>query len=207
MKMKVLFLILAGLTSFLFFLPEWTKRIEIRNIATQRQNMKTKDSLDILSQFVPSGWMGDGEFGDRYINFNDAWKESPHSSPFCVKIAYKPSVRGWAGIFWQNEPDNWGDIAGKNLSKSGFKKITFWTKGETGKEIVEFKAGGITGQKYKDSFTATTGKVVLKKVWTKYTLDLTNKNLSSVVGGFCWVASRIGNPNGLTFYLDDVQFE
>ena len=74
---------------------------------------------------------------------------------------------------------------------------------------MEFKSGGIStpGKKFKDSFTATTGKLVLKKNWSRYVIDLRTKDLSSVIGGFCWVASKSGNPQGLTFYLDDMQFE
>lgn len=167
-----------------------------------------KEPYSIWANFTASGWMGDGEQGEKYIQLQEAFEDKARPDSLCIRINYKPSVAvGWAGIYWQNEPDNWGDVPGKNFSKSGYKKLTFWAKGETGRELVEFKVGGINQKRYKDSFAATTGKIVLKKTWTQYTLDLTNKNLSSVIGGFCWVASKSGNPNGLTFYLDDMQYE
>ncbi len=168
-----------------------------------------KEPYSIWANFVASGWMGDGEQGDKYVQLQEACEDKARSDSLCLKIVYTPGPVGWAGVYWQNEPDNWGNVAGKNFLKTGYTKITFWARGENGREVVEFKAGGINspGKKYKDSFMVTSGKIILKKVWNKYTLDLTNNNLVSVIGGFCWVVSRSGNPNGLTFYLDDMQFE
>jgi hypothetical protein len=168
-----------------------------------------REPLSIWANFTASGWMGDGELGDRHIKLLEAYEDKSRPDSLCVKISYAPGPNGWAGIYWQNLPDNWGDSSGMNLSHAGYTKLTFWARGESGKEVVEFKAGGIsaTGKKYKDSFSATTGKQVLEKGWRKYTIDLTGKNLSSVIGGFCWVASKSGNPQGLTFYLDDMHYE
>jgi hypothetical protein len=165
--------------------------------------------FDVLSRFIPAGWMGDGVQGARYIQFLDGWKQNPHSAPVCVKITYTPGPRGWAGIYWQNKPNNWGDKPGINLKKYGYTKIAFWVKGEIGGEIVEFRAGGINAprKEYRDSFDVTLGKVVLEKTWKQYTIDLEGEDLSSVIGGFCWVAARSSNPEGLTFYIDDVHYE
>ena len=75
--------------------------------------------------------------------------------------------------------------------------------------MVEFKAGGIDapGKPYRDSFEKSVGTVRLNHQWTRYELDLTNHNLSSVIGGFCWVAKAGQNPNGLTFYIDSITYE
>ena len=165
--------------------------------------------LDVTSQFVASGWMGDAEQGKKYVQFNEAWKESPHTAPSCIKVVYSPGPNGWGGVYWQNKPDNWGDKPGENLSQAGYHKITFWARGQNGGEVVDFKAGGIgtDGKPYKDSFEAKLGRTTLEKVWKPYTIDLANKDLSSVIGGFCWVASQTANQKGLTFYLDDITFE
>ncbi len=165
--------------------------------------------LDIMSYFTATGWMGDGEFGYKYIQLNEAWRENPHSKPVCIKISYKVGSSGWAGIYWQNKPNNWGDRPGLNLSNSGYRKITFWARGEKGVEIVEFRAGGINSidKKYNDSFSVTTGKIFLKKEWKMYIIDLKDKDLSSVIGGFCWISTISLNPKELVFYLDDVKYE
>ncbi|MBM4285676.1 MAG: hypothetical protein FJ128_10580 [Deltaproteobacteria bacterium] len=165
--------------------------------------------FDVGAKFIASGWMGDGEMGKKYIKLVEGWTEKPHSPPHCVKIQYSPGPKGWGGIYWQNKADNWGDSPGADFSKKGYKKINFWAKGEKGGEIVEFKAGGITapGKKYRDSFEVSLGKVTLTKEWQSFTIDLTGQNLSSVIGGFCWVTSESANPGGLTFYLDDIFYE
>jgi hypothetical protein len=166
-------------------------------------------SFDIASRFVASGFMGDGEQGKKYIQLNEAWKENPHSAPSCIKAVYSPGPNGWGGVYWQNKPDNWGDQSGENFSQAGYRKLTFWARGQNGGEVVEFKAGDIkkAGKPYKDSFEASLGKVTLEKDWKQYTMNLTNKDLSSVIGGFCWVAAQNANPKGITFYLDDILFE
>jgi len=116
----------------------------------------------------------------------------------------------WAGIYWQSEPDNWGDKPGNDYSGKGLSKVTFWARGETGTEIVEFKSGGIDNRakKYRDSFGATIGRVALSKEWRQYRIDLSNANLSNVIGGFCWVAGADYNSDKrITFYLDDIFLE
>jgi hypothetical protein len=168
------------------------------------------DYFDIGSRFTASGWMGDGEFGTAYIRLQEACKEKPRSGPACVKVTYATfGPKTWGGIYWQNRTGNWGDYAGDDLSKAGYRYVTFWARGETGDEAVEFKAGGIIapGKTHADSFEVSLGRVSLTREWRQYRMDLTGKDLSSVIGGFCWVANRPSNPDGLTFYLDDIRFE
>jgi hypothetical protein len=164
--------------------------------------------FDVLSKFYAAGWMGDGEQAPKFVQLFEAWEKNPLSAPVCVKITYNPGPKGWAGIYWENKPNNWGDKPGKNLKKYGYKKLTFWAKGEKGGEVVEFKAGGINspGKMYRDSFDVSTGRIALEKEWKQYTIDLENEDLSSVIGGFCWVASTTANPEGLTFFLDDIYY-
>lgn len=170
--------------------------------------------LDIGQRFVASGWIGDGQASTECIQQIEACRENPHSVPICTKVIYsKFGSFGWGGVYWQNSPDNWGQEPGWDLSKAGYKSITFWAKGEKGGEYVEFLAGGIEREdpkppenKYKDSFFATSGKVFLTREWQKHYIDLEGKDLSSVIGGFCWVATQTGNLNGPTFYIDDMCF-
>lgn len=175
----------------------------------QSQPQSEQPRFDVAAKFTASGWMGDGQQGKKYIQLNEAWKTKPHSAPTAIQVVYSPGPNGWSGIYWQNKPDNWGDKPGENFSQAGFKKLTFWARGETGNEVIEFKAGGISapGKKYKDSFDISTGKVQLDKDWKQYELSLDQKNLSSVIGGFCWVAAKSANPEVVTFYLDDIFYE
>lgn len=153
--------------------------------------------------------MGDGESGTAYIKLNEGCREQPHSEPACIKVTYPTfGPKGWGGVYWQNRMGNWGDHTGDDLSNGGYRYITFWARGQNGDETVEFKAGDIKASKtHADSFEASIGKVSLTRTWRLYKMDLTGKDLSSVIGGFCWIANRPSNPNGLTFYLDDIRFE
>jgi len=163
------------------------------------------DSSSPKNHFIPSGWMGD--FGD--IKIDNMSKEDPYLGNTCVKITYSgKGTQGarWAGMYWQNPANNWGNAdGGFDLSKA--TKITFWAKGAKGGErIEEFKMGGIMGE-FSDSDSAGIGPVVLNKDWTQYTVDLKGKDLSYVIGGFCWATNVDVNPEGATFYLDEIKYE
>ena len=163
--------------------------------------------FEVINYFSPSGWMGDGEEGEKYIQLNDQWRENCHSAPTCVRITYRPNKKGWAGIYWQYPDGNWGDSPGRMIK--GARRLTFWARGERGGELVQFKAGGISaqGKKYHDSFEIAIGPVEFTKEWQRYEIVFTRADLSSVLGAFAWSANRSGNPEGLTFYLDDIRYE
>lgn len=175
-----------------------------------QEKAEKKPKIDIQNSFIASGYMGDGEYGTKYIKFEGSCEINPHSAPTSIKIKYTFGPQRWAGIYWQNKPDNWGDKPGNNYSKNGFSKVTFWAIGETGKEVLEFKSGGISNssKKYQDSYEETTGRLTLTKEWQKYEIDLEAADLSSVMGGFCWVASKDFNSQpSIVFYIDDIYFE
>jgi hypothetical protein len=163
------------------------------------------DRGSVNNHYIPSGWMGD--YGD--MKLDTASSEDPYLGSTCIKIIYSGAcTQGarWAGIFWQNPPNNWGDKEGGfDLSKA--TKVTFWARGAQGSErIEEFKIGGIMGE-YADSDTAGIGPVILPKEWKQYTIDLKGKDLSYISGGFCWATNVDVNPNGATFYLDEIKYE
>jgi len=164
-----------------------------------------QDKGSRLNHYIPSGWMGD--YGD--LKIDDGSTNDPADGKTCVKITYSGKATqgaNWAGIFWQHPANNWGEKPG-GFDLSGMKRLTFWARGENGGEkIAEFKMGGITGE-HGDSDSASVGPVTLTKEWKKYTIDLADKNLSHIVGGFCWSASRDDNPNGFVIYLDEIRYE
>ena len=157
------------------------------------------------NHYDPSGWMGDP--GD--LTMSQESITDPHGGSSSIKISYtakKTQGAGWAGVYWQNPSNNWGSKAG-GYDLTGAKKLTFWARGEKGGERVEeIKVGGITGE-YPDSDVAGIGPVLLTTEWKQYTIDLSGKDLSSISGGFCWVASAASAPEGITFYLDDIVYE
>jgi hypothetical protein len=158
-----------------------------------------------VNHYIPSGWMGD--YGD--VKLDDSSTVDPADGKTCIKITYSGKATqgaNWAGMFWQHPANNWGEKPG-GYDLSAYKKLTFWARGEEGGEkVAEFKVGGITGE-HGDSDSASVGPITLTKEWKKYTIDLADKNMSHIVGGFCWSASRDDNPNGFVVYMDEVRFE
>lgn len=171
-----------------------------------KTSTSTTNPLDISDAFYASGWMGD--LGD--ITFDDGWTNNVHSEPTCIRITYsaaRSQGNGWAGIYWQYPDKNWGDMP-ESRNMIGYKKLSFWARGEKGGEKAEFKVGGITG-KYSDSIQppVSTGVITLNNAWQKVTIDLTDRDLSRVIGGFVWVTNTNQSPSGLSIYLDDIKYE
>ena len=162
---------------------------------------------NVSDRFIPSGHMGD--IGD--ISLNEHSANNPYSGPECIEILYSADVSsgaGWAGIYWQYPRNNWGDYPGWKDVFTGAKRLTFWARGVNGEEAAEFKMGGISGTNSDSVRPAkTTGVLTLSKDWKQYSIDLTGEDLSHVIGGFCWVTNKMGNPSGCTIYLDDIRYE
>lgn len=161
------------------------------------------DKSDKKNHYLPSGWMGD--FGDLKISENCT--NRPQSGKTCIQIRYtaeKKQGAGWAGIYWQNPANNWGTSKG-GYDLSAAKKLFFWARGQNGGEVVEFKMGGITGE-YNDSTLNTSGTVELKKEWELFEIDLAGSDLYYISGGFCFVLSEQGNPDGCAFYIDNIRY-
>lgn len=157
------------------------------------------------NHFIPAGWMGD--YGD--LRINEAWKENPYSRRTCIRIDYSARRKqgaGWAGVYWQDPLNNWGNVPG-GFNLTGAKKLTFYARGETGGELItEFKVGGIQGA-FSDSTAVSIGPIALTPHWEKYTISLENEDLSVVIGGFAFVLSEMENPEGAIFYLDEIVYE
>ena len=163
------------------------------------------DKANRENHFIPSGWMGD--YGD--IKMNDQATETPHSGTTCIQFTYsakKSQGLGWAGVYWQNPANNWGNKKG-GFDLTGMTKLTFWAKGAKGGEVLQkVMLGGIKGV-YPDSASVEMGPIELTDTWKQYTINLAGKDLSYINGGFGWVITSDLAPQGCTFYIDDVKFE
>jgi hypothetical protein len=165
------------------------------------------DGADPANHYVPSGFMGD----HSAVSMDQFWANRPHDGKTCIRVVYSGPVPGgaeWAGVYWQSPADNWGTIPGPvgyDLSRAS--RLTFWVRGSTGTERIQFLAGGITGR-YGDSLhpAVKTPVLTLSATWQQVTIDLTRTDLTHVIGGFGWVASAQDNPRGATFYLDDIVY-
>lgn len=157
------------------------------------------------NHYIPSGWMGD--FGD--LKFNQGSEVKPAGGKYCIQIKYsgeKKQAAGWTGIYWQSPANNWGDKKG-GFDLSGYKKLTFMARGEKGGEMIDkFMLGGITGQTQDgDSDNAQTDMIELTKEWKEYSMDLEKLDLKHIIGGFGFAMNADSNPNGATFYIDEIK--
>lgn len=183
------------------------------------------------AHFFPSGWMGDLTTvpeGQGKGIIDDASTENPRSGDTCVKISVsrellKRGTQGWMGVYWQFPDGNWGRSAGLDLGRYSVPaepvRLTFWARGSTGKELVQFLSGGV--QRYADSRnpelrhrdtfgpsypegSMKEGLVKLSTEWRRYRIELNGEDLRNLIGAFAWVVENEVNRDGLTFFIDDV---
>lgn len=204
------FLVFA-LAAVLFISPAFAQQ----EAATKTEGQEAKPKEFVVysdknardNHYIPSGWMGD----NKDIKLNDQSMDNPHSGTTGIQFVYsakKTQGNGWAGVYWQNPAQNWGTKKG-GYDLTGMTKLTFWARGAKGGEVVKFKVGGIgkDGKPYPDTIEVESDPIELTDSWKQYTINLAGKDLSYVSGGFCWVANADTNPDGATFYLDDIKFE
>lgn len=177
--------------------------------------------VDILTAgFVPSGWMGDGEAGRKYLSpiLNSPDDLNRHQNS--QKWRYTPGPARWVAVGYQFPANNWGTRSGKNWSTRNFKEITFWARGvptDGSLPMVEFKAGNGTdpSKPYQDSFGAQNEPVRLTSDWKQYRIDLARRtsagrsapaNLSNVVTGFLFSLTADDNPKGAIFYIAEITY-
>ena len=159
------------------------------------------------SHFTASGFMPDG----RCVAINDVWIDNCGDSRSCIQLKFDrdctATSTGWAGMYWLEPANNWGDVKG-GFNLTGAQKLVFSARGEKGGEVVTFKMGGVgMGHQYPDSDAATTDPIVLTKDWKEYSIDLTGKDLSHIIGGFAWVGTAKENQSNITFYVKNIYYK
>ena len=152
------------------------------------------------NHYVPSGWMGNS----KGIKMDEACAVNPHTGKTCLRFEYSEPA-DWAGVVWQDPPDDWGDQPG-GWKLMGAKKLKFWARGDKGGETISFKFGVLgPDKKYFDTATGTTGPIKLTKEWAEYSIDVTGKELNRIKTGFVWALD--GQGSATVFFLDDIRFE
>ncbi len=159
------------------------------------------------------------------VTINGSSTNTPHAGATAIRCEFfVPSAAGFGGFYFQNgvitgdqlfPTPNFGEIPNAGFDLTGATQLTFWARGNAGGETIEFFMGGLgwnpeTGEPEEpnpDSAPVEKITLSLTTQWTQYSIDLSNLDLSYVLGGFGWVASAGPNPNGVVFYLDDIQYE
>ncbi len=149
--------------------------------------------------WVPSGWMGD--IGQ--LSLDGDYEAADSGSDRIVRIRFEGRF-GWAGIAWQDPPNNWGDQDG-GYDLTGASALTLRARGRYGGETVNFGVGLLEGDRaHPDSAITKTKDIVLTSEWRDYRVPLNGLDLSSIKTGF--VVTLTGRATPVTIYLDDIRF-
>jgi hypothetical protein len=125
--------------------------------------------------------------------FDPAWTIDLHSGVTCTRCEYISSLGSWTGVRWAAFPP------GHYLT--GADTCYYWARGETGGEIIKIEIGGELGDP-----THVMQWDTLTTEWIQYNIPIPPTPLDSLKGGFTWYARIDENPNGCTFYLDDIKY-
>jgi len=161
---------------------------------------------DAHDKYIPSGFIGD----TGSLTLNDQDTTNPGQGFKDIKITYSGAgSNGVAGIYWQNPANNFGTVTNGGFNLTGAKKVKFMARGNAGGEKIKFQAGGVSGQNggNGDTFLVTSPLITLTTSWQTFELDLTGKDLSRVISGFVFTATKADNPSGATFYLDNIVYD
>ena len=160
------------------------------------------------------------------VDMNGSSTVSPHSGATAIRCQFKPTA-DFGGFYFQNGTlrgvqrapvPNFGLIPNAGIDLGGATALTFWARGAHGGERIDFFVGGVgyDGETnaeiapYPDSTPRTPpfgSLFTLTQNWKKFSIDLSGRSMTYIQGGFGWAADSVHNPAGLTFYLDDIQFE
>lgn len=177
------------------------------------------DKLSTMPQWVPC-------VGSEKIGHVEGRQSDCHTDSDCLRFTYV-SGGGCGGFHWRPlcvvssevtlvPIPSWpnhvahivpgGDCSIDVLRRANVnhvERVTFWAKGDKG-EVIEF---GIGGADVAPMPGRSTGEITLQSIWAFHEVNLEGLDLTSAQVLFYWFAADPQNPQGATFYLDDVQFE
>jgi hypothetical protein len=160
--------------------------------------------------FAPTGAYGDAESPSIVsvsLFCSDRAPAPGGSHGDCYEISYGTPAVGYAGVFWQFPPNNWGADQGRRVAP-GATQVSFYARADGSTPVaVTFGVGGIGGgsgtpEPYHDSINSSV-PVMLGNGWQKLSVPISG-TYDWVIGGFSWEASAQGP---ITFYLDDIEWQ
>lgn len=203
-----------GLFSFLGAILLFLFSASIASLAQEKEDFYIYlEKNSPQNHFMPSGWMGDV----NDLAFNDQALEEVDVGATSIQIRYRPEGshgQGWAGIYWQSSQNNWG-ARDTGYDLSGYNQLVFSAKGAKGGEVITVaKVGGIskcglTGDSvdYPDSIDTEAGPFRLTNQWQEYSINLVDKDLSYVNGGFALIFSADHVGIEQTIYIDNIRYK
>lgn len=120
----------------------------------------------------------------------------------CISISATPGGNGWGAVYWQTRRETG---VRQPITVRQATKVTFWARGEQGGEKVHFHLGGVAASELLQPAEVTE----LSTMWKRFELELKDRKLEQITGlfGVRWSYAGGQNPEGVKFYLDDIQYE
>jgi hypothetical protein len=105
------------------------------------------------------------------LKLDEACTDRPKAGKTCLRITYAAPDQ-WAGIVWQDPPNDWGDLPGGHDLR-GARRLSFWARGGVGGEVISVELG-IYGpdKKFPDSGRGKLADVRLSRDWQRFSMDL-----------------------------------
>lgn len=159
-----------------------------------------KAPAPLTEMFVPTRW---GETATTELNPDFKASVRPGDDDgVCIRVIYHPAEEYWGALYWQARKELG---VRKPVRLPPGSRITFWARGETGEEEVEFKLPAEPSSELLIHSESTR----LGTQWKHYELEIGDRAEKPVTGifGIRWECTLDRNPRGLTFYLDDLRVE
>lgn len=123
----------------------------------------------------------------------------------CHRFTWDGTGGPFTGAFWING-EGFGSLSPVAV-EGGATEVSFYAWGENGGEVIEFGAGIPDAPPAGDGAAARTF-ITLSTIPTRYSVQLTElAGYSDVYGAFITAIAAGSNPNGATYYVDDIQWQ
>ncbi len=159
-----------------------------------------------LPMVVDENYEGRSGFGDGgpplHLEDNNCPSRAGGQAGVCHRFTWDGTGGSFTGTFW-TDGGGFADLNSKVI-QPGATDVSFYAWGANGGEVIEFGAGipdaVFDGAADRIFITLTTTP-------TRYTVPLTNlAGYTDVFGPFIWSAGATDNPDGIEFFIDDIQW-
>jgi hypothetical protein len=161
----------------------------------------------VSDYYSPDGFFGDGETRGKLDLVKSCPARAPGAQGDCYTITYRPSVKRFAGIFWQHPHNTWGDRPGHRVTP-GATRIAFQAHGRAG-QVISVGAGQKDTQPHHDKFMLEEASVTLTESWAPGEVlfrGMDYQGDSGVLGAFVVSLRAPDNDDPIVFYLDDIRW-
>src|SRR6185503_18981798 len=163
--------------------------------------------MEVRDTFKNLEKTGDAKIKDSLLQMDTDFVDPDNHCEFCYRIEFTPGDTGKGGFVMK---------ADKAFDLSEANRIAFFAKGETGKETVQFKAGGKENQGGVDAsprlakFAFTSESTKLKNDWQLIEMDLSGKDLKRITHALAVDLGRADLKNSnesIIIYLKGITFD